>query len=950
MKRKIVALGLLLTMLVSMFTNTNWVLHATTTTGNADGSVHLRVHYHRFDGNYEGWNFWVWPEGKEGAAYVPTGTDDFGAVADVKIPDAAVVAKLGIIARLNEWEAKDGDSDRFIPMTQMGDDGVLDVYLVQSDTELYYDASEVDLSPAFLSADLSEMDRIDIAVTVPFTLKDSKTSFTLTADDGSIIPVKHVTVAQPQDQVSVATVILESPMVIGKQYTLAKEGYGEILVGTLNLFSTKEFEENYTYTGDDLGAVYAKDQTTFKVWAPTAKKVKVLLYKEGNGGNAYEQIEMKGSEKGTWVVSVTGDLNHVYYTYQVAVGNQVNEAVDPYAKATGVNGDRGMVIDLSSTNPTTWAADKRPEFKNFTDAIVYELHVRDLSTSDSSGIQNKGKFLGVVEQNTKNVAGQSTGLAHLKELGITHLQLLPVFDYRTIDETKLTENNFNWGYDPENYNVPEGSYSTDPYHGEVRIHEFKQMVQGIHQADIRLIMDVVYNHTGASEDSNLNKIVPGYYYRTVKGVLANGSGCGNETASERSMVRKMIVDSVTYWAREYHVDGFRFDLMGLHDMETMKEVRAALDKIDPTIIVYGEGWTGGTSPLPDVQKSLKKNIYTVSGIGAFSDDIRDGIKGSVFEDTQPGFVNGGNDLEESIKFGIIGATQNKQVVYSKVNYSEYPWTEAPGQSINYAEAHDNMTLWDKLLQTNPKDSEADRTKMDQLAASIFMTAQGIPFIHAGMEMLRTKDGDENSYKSSDAINQIDWSRKTTNEETYKYYQGLIALRKAHPAFRMNTTEEINKNLIFFGKGADYGDLQLEEKNMVAYIISNNANQDSSGTICVVFNANREVKSITIPEGNWEVVVKGAKAGTEVIEAIKGGIVSVEPLSTLVLTRQEAIDLSTLTGESAKQTDTSAVSNRAETEPLTSTTKPVWPWVIGGLALLGLGVGVFLKVRKKNKPS
>ncbi len=654
-------------------------------------------------------------------------------------------------------------------------------------------------------------------------------------------------------------------------------------------FDSEAFKDNFYYEGEDLGAVYAKETTTFKVWAPTASQVQLVFYEDGDKGNRKETIAMISSENGVWSTKAEGDLHGQFYNYVVHT-DEIREAVDPYAKAVGVNGKRAMVVDLTQTNPDSWEKDQKPLFKNFTDAVIYECHIRDLSTHDNSGIINKGKFLGLTETGTTNKEGLTTGLDHLKEMGITHLHLLPSFDFQSIDETRLDSNQFNWGYDPQNYNVPEGSYSTDPYSGTKRIEEFKQMVKTLHEHGIRVVMDVVYNHTKLSEDSHLNKIVPNYYYRMVNGRFSDGSGCGNEIASERPMVRKMIVDSVVYWATEYHIDGFRFDLMGLHDIVTMNEIREKLNAVDPSILIYGEGWTGGSTPLDESERALIKNAPYLNDIAVFSDDMRDGVKGDVFIDNEPGFVNGLHNMEETIKFGVVGSTKHQQIDYSKVIYSNEAWAKAPSQAVQYVSAHDNLTLWDKLEASSPKTSQEELIKMHKLSNAIVLTSQGIPFLHAGVEMLRTKGGNENSYKSPDSINQMDWDSKTVYTSVTDYYKGLIAFRKAHPALRMTTEEDIQKNLVFFSKEKDTP-LQLSYDNFVGYIINHNANGDRLGALCILFNANKKDKEIYIPKGKWQVYINDAEAGNDVIETIEGGKVLVKGRSALILGRDDAIRLS-----------------------------------------------------------
>jgi pullulanase len=679
-----------------------------------------------------------------------------------------------------------------------------------------------------------------------------------------------------------------------------------------NTFTSNEFAERYLYEGEDLGAFWTKESTRFRLWAPTAEGVILNLYRNGNasehlsGAGLYGsmiadgeantqdlivQYPMLPDEQGTWFLEVNGDLNGVYYTYSVTVEGSTREAVDPYAKAAGVNGDRGMVINLTATDPEGFREERRPDSIKPTDAIIYEIHVRDFSVDVDSGMKNKGKFLAFTEENTVNSHGDKTGISHLKELGITHVHLLPVFDYATVEEA---ESQYNWGYDPKNYNVPEGSYSIDPFHGDVRIREFKQMIQTLHTKGIRVIMDVVYNHTYSLEDSNLQKCVPGYYYRmTPKGVYSDASACGNETASERPMVRKYITDSVVYWAKEYHIDGFRFDLMGVHDIDTMNRIRTALDQIDPGILIYGEGWTGGASPLPEELRAMKANMKKLhERIAAFSDDIRDGIKGSVFEEAGQGFVNGGEGMEETIKFGITAAVIHDQVDYKRVNYSDQPWAKAPSQTVNYASAHDNLTLWDKLALSAPESSREDRLRMNLLSAAIVLTSQGIPFFQAGEELLRSKplngEGsrfDDNSYRSPDAVNSIKWEYKTRNLEVFRYYRGLIALRKAYTCFRYAEAGRIQSSLRFIDTG---------HPKLIAYLLEqhsgcpkeepkNTGNQEL--TICVVLNANREAKTIELPEGVWNVYVKGKRAGTEVLEIITDGTVTTEPISALVLVKE-----------------------------------------------------------------
>ena len=583
---------------------------------------------------------------------------------------------------------------------------------------------------------------------------------------------------------------------------------------------------------------------------------------------------------GTWIISVSGDLNGKYYTYTAVTSLGTNEAVDPYARSTGANGQRGMILDLTSTNPDGWDKDKKPEFLEMTDAVIYELHVRDLSSNSSSGISNTGKFLEFTETGTKNADGLSTGIDHLKELGITHLHLLPSFDYASVDETKLDTPQFNWGYDPENYNVPEGSYSTNPYLADVRIREFKEMVKALHDSGIRVVMDVVYNHTFNLE-SCLNKAVPKYYYRQNEdGSYSDASACGNETASDRYMFRKYMVDSVVYWAKEYHIDGFRFDLMGIHDIETMKLIREELNKIDPSIIIYGEGWIGGPSPLSE-------NTYKFGElqIAAFSDDCRDGVKGHVFYEEEAGFANGKDGLEETIKFAVVASTMHDEVDKNDILYSKYFWANEPYQTVNYASAHDNYTLWDKLQIVSPEASKSELIKMNKLIAGIILTSQGMSFVHAGEEMARTKvdeNGEfvENSFNSSDKVNKICWDRKVEYKELVEYYKGLIALRKEYKAFRMNTNKDIQKNIHFLKNEKDF-----EADNLVAYIIDSKNIDDKCSKIAVIINANDTEQKVKLNEEEWEVFVDDKNAGIKSIENINGNTVNVVAKSIKVLIKK-----------------------------------------------------------------
>ena len=626
--------------------------------------------------------------------------------------------------------------------------------------------------------------------------------------------------------------------------------------------NTKEFNGYPTPVDENLWITYGKNSTSFKLWSPNAEEVILRLFKKGNDVEAFDIYSLKKSTTGVWHIAVQGDLNGTYYTYQVKHNNKwLDETPGIYAKAVGVNGNRAMVINMESTNPIGWHNDRSPLLKQPNEAIIYELHVRDMTIHPQSGSFYPGKYLGLTEKGTTGNNNVSTGIDHLKELGITHVHLLPTFDHYAIDETNLNTPQFNWGYDPNNYNVPEGSFSTDPFNAEVRIREFKQMIKAFHDNGIGVIMDVVYNHTGRTDTSNFNLEVPGYYYRHwVDGSYSDAAACGNETASERSMMHKFMIESITYWTKEYHIDGFRFDLMGIHDIETMNNVADAVLKLNPDALLYGEGWTAGDSPLPEEKRALKKHMQQLPKIAAFNDDLRDGLKGTVFDDQSLGFVSGDKNKQESIKFGIVGAIQHPDVNYNSINYSNTPWANEPWQSINYVSCHDNHTLFDKLKISRPDADVETLIAMDKLANAIVLTSQGTPFLHAGAEMLRTKNGKHNSYNLPDSINQINWNWKIENQEVFKYYKNLIRLRKEHPAFYIANAKEVREKVKF----------QQTNDSLVSFIIDHNANNDNWQKILVIYNASNKKIDYKI-DGVWHKAVSGSTFDFEGLQLVKDTI-------------------------------------------------------------------------------
>ena len=609
---------------------------------------------------------------------------------------------------------------------------------------------------------------------------------------------------------------------------------------------------------------YSPKATTFSlVTAPEVKKVNVLI-SDADNNEAQLVKSMKRVGAGKWQLTVKNDLKGKYYLFGVYNNAQPDLTPGVFAKAVGVNGQRGAIIDLKDTDPEGWSEDKRPELRNPVDLVIYEMHHRDFSIDYSSGIKNKGKFLALTEPKA---------IEHLKRLGVNAIHILPSFDYASVDESQPDKPQYNWGYDPLNYNVPEGSYSTNAADPKTRIKEFKQMVQALHKAGIRVILDVVYNHTFNIDGSNFQKTYPGYYFRhRPDGTYSDGSGCGNETASEKPLMREFMLESVKYWVNEYHIDGFRFDLMGVHDIETMNLIRAELDKIDPSIYVYGEGWSAGSCAYPQEKLAMKANARQLNGIGAFSDEMRDALRGPFSDDRKGGFLAGMPNCEESIKFGIAGAIDHPQVDMTKVNYSKAAWTNEPSQMIAYVSCHDDMCLTDRLRATVPNISDDELIRLDLLAQTAVLTSQGVPFLLSGEEMLRDKKGEHNSFRSPDSINRFDWNNLKRYPQVFDYYSKLIALRKAHPAFRMGKAEEVKKNLVFLDT----------PEGVVAFQLKNNAGGDSWKDIIVVLNANKTERAINVPEGLYTKVLANGKVDENGLGILNGSSVTVAPQSALII--------------------------------------------------------------------
>ncbi|MDG5472647.1 type I pullulanase [Jeotgalibacillus sp. ET6] len=820
--------------------------------------VDLTVHYYRYDNNYEGWDLWAWPGSGDGQTVEFTSEDDFGKTAEVTLTDEEAFDRIGLIVRKNEGDNDWADrefGDRII--RQIQEDGKAEIWLVQGEEGIYYDPNHIDRDPKILRAAIDGLNEITLTTNFPIDTSLENPGIELSGglDIESIKPVN-------EEETLTTQVIITTKQEIDltKTYKVITDVFGEATIQVGKVVRSEAFDEEYFYDGDDLGNTYTEQQTDFKVWAPTASEAMLVTYDAWDDAAGSEMAMEKG-EKGTWTASLSGDQDGLLYTYKVKIGDEWREAVDPYVRSTSVNGDKGAVIDLDETDPAGWDNGKgftsspHPE-----DAIIYELHVRDLSIQPESGIEEKGKYLGVSELKTTGPEGVRTGLNHIKDLGVSHVQFLPIYDYRTVDETKLDTPQFNWGYDPKNYNVPEGSYATDPYDPDVRVTELKEMIHTLHQENLGVVMDVVYNHMYAVNESNFNQLVPGYYFRyNEDGTLANGTGVGNDTASERRMMEKFIVDSVSYWAEEYKMNGFRFDLMGIHDTDTMNAVREALDEIDPSIIVLGEGWDLNT-PLDPERKANQKNAEDMPRVAHFNDTLRDGAKGSVWEDTDPGFINGKQGMEAIMKQSVAGGLDYDD---STATYRD------PDQVVQYVEAHDNLTLWDKLEKTNPDASENDKIAMHKLGSSIVLTSQGISFIHAGQEFMRTKGGDHNSYQSPDSVNQLDWERRAEFDEEVDYMKGLIDLRQRFEAFRLTDAEEIEDRLSFI----------KAPRNVVAYTLEEKKNRN----LLVIHNANKGAAAVKLPgKGPWKVLVDSEDAGTKILAIRHGDRVKVKGLSSMVL--------------------------------------------------------------------
>ena len=872
-----------------------------------EGGARVTFNYFRPDQNYTGWNMWLWAKG--------TGSikDQNDFTSDVRIgdmnwksltatTDGAVTPDeddnlIGFLVRLNEWEEKDVDADRFVTSDKFVDQQAT-VYLISGYTEIFYNEADAieamneSMRKRIKVATFTSFERIyfetsdKITTQSVFKLKDQDGNVIATLDcskDGTFVGDTYGSISLPKGvklDVKKTYTLVDEPETIDEDINFSKA-----TVGKGQAYGSKDFDEMFKYDGT-LGAEYTAAQTKFTVWSPYATSMKVNIYEAGEGGEA-TSYDMTEGEKGTWTYTLTGDQKNKYYTYTVSNGLSKYEVVDPYARSGGKNGKRGMIVDLASTNPAGWDTQTIPTLNSNSEAVIYEAQLRDLTIHESSGVTaaNRGKFLGLTETGTKNASGKSTALDYLKDLGVTQVHFQPLFDFASVDESFTTatynkDGEYNWGYDPLNYNMPEGSYSSDPSDGTKRVTEMKQMVMALHNAGIQVVMDVVYNHVSNAQDSNFEKLMPGYFFRmTDKGTFWNGSGCGNETASDHSMFSKFMIDSVKYWAEEYKIDGFRFDLMGLHDIDTMNAIYDELKEINEDVIVYGEGWTGGDSGLSSSKQAILSNAKKMPNIAFFNDTVRDGLKGSVFNMDAIGYVSGDMAGENVIYTGAQGTSS----VFA-----------APTQSINYAACHDNSLLWDKLDASVKADVDT-RKAMNRLSAVAVLTSQGISFFPAGEEMLRSKPTtkgnsydnretaslnnpnyyfSDNSYKSPDSVNAIDWNNLDTNADMVEFYKQLIAIKKTFPQFQLTTKDQITELVIANKDG--------NKKDGIAVYAVKDPSSDKYAV--VVFNNGAAAKTVGIPQGDYSVFVNGDKANaTTALSTFTGNSVEIGARSAMVMT-------------------------------------------------------------------
>ncbi|MEY4368024.1 MAG: Pullulanase, type [Actinomycetota bacterium] len=860
-------------------------------------TIQVTVHYNRGDADYSNWKIYTWkniksndPLNADNGRTALSSTDSFGGVYVVNATGMSTFNSLGfLVTYQNSW-TKDFATDRFISSFT---NGKAEIWLRSGDATIYT-SEPAPPAPAIASATLSSFNKFRVIVSPAIAVTSTTTEGFTISDGTSDVPVTAATAINASGgNASIFDLTIGSNADLAKTYTVSHAGLTSEVASTAGLYDSQAFADAFTYSGNDLGNTYnGPASTDFRVWAPTATAVSIMKHTNAaQSPTMGTELPMTKDVKGTWVYHFEGDANGMIYDYKVHVNGDVNYASDPYARSSTIDSGHSVVVNLDQSDPSGWSTTVSPDFgSGNTDATIYELHVRDLSSNANSGIPvaHRKKYLGLTDLNTSYsyqtskvqiVKGQyktvvtkystPTGISAIKALGVTHVEFLPVYDFNNLGEGgSESDPPFNWGYDPVNYNVPDGGYSSDPTNPYTRITELKQAIQTVHTQGMRTIMDVVYNHVSDASAFSQEQIVPGYFFRRgPDGALTSASGCGNDVNSERSMVRKFIVDSVLYWAKEYHFDGFRFDLMGLLDVTTMNQIRAGLDVIDPKILVIGEGWNMGTATEPANQLAASK----LPNIAFFNDQIRDATKGSVFNAGEKGFVQGNTASADSVIAGIVGQTN-----FGGRTSANWLAT-SPGQSVNYVEAHDNLTLWDKLSASMNGSNKATRMlAANRQAAAIVFTSQGVPFMQAGQEFLRTKNGDDNSYASSDSVNGINWTTRAVNASTVNYYAGLIALRKAHPAFRMKTAAAINSNIA----------VSTSTKNVIRQVINGTASGDSWKQIVVLHNANSSAVTISLPsKATWYVVVNGTSAGVKTLATLKSTNKVVVPAMTSLVLRK-----------------------------------------------------------------
>lgn len=874
--------------------------------GSAAGDKRVIIHYNRPSGIYTGWNVWLWADGINAAAYQfnkngnAYALDSYGAVGQWDLTGTASAQSVGFIIRTDNWD-KDPDGDRFI--TNFVDvNGVPTAEIWLKSGSKYIWTKKPSNIPSFLGAQVTKINEIKLVFDNAFDVDTEKANFSIKDSTGTEVPVASWSTMTGNDQAGYTVKLtLVNPVRIGTAYTVSHPVYGSQESDLGSLWTTQEFNSQYNYEdiqGDgvgDLGNVYSANSTQFRVWAPTSDQLDLVVYASATTPAADGVVyQMTKDVKGTWVYTLPGNQDGTIYMYRAHFGAKVNEAIDPYVRATTINGDRGVVVDLASTNPNGWDSTARPEFNtgNPTDAVIYELHVRDFSIDPSSGVSeaNRGKYLAFTETNTKYTSGgktTSTGLAAMKDLGITHVELMPVYDFGSVDETGQG-NQFNWGYDPKNYNVPEGSYSSNAADPKTRIRELKTAVLAMHANGLRVNMDVVYNHVQDSTNFSFEKLVPGYWYRRdATGTKTSGSGCGNDTATENPMVSKYIQDSVKYWATEYKMDGFRFDLMGLIDISTMNYIRGQLDRVvdvddkgnrtevGPTLIMLGEGWNMGT--LPEGIRATQLNSKKIPGIATFNQIIRDGMKGSIGSEDSVGWVSGRYGDFASVQSGIVANAPFPGLAGSWIGGIE------PDQTINYIESHDNTTFADRLRKSmGMKIPMTTIAKTSKLGTAMLFVSQGIPFINAGQEFLRSKNFEHNSYNLGDDVNSLKYKNRITYASNVSFLKGVLAIRKAHKVFRMPTAKQITDNLVFLD--GTFG--------QIGWTLNGKAVGDSWGSIVILANSNpNKAASFSVPVGTYKLVSDGTTAGTRTLKTVKVtgtksnkkfGKVSVPSLSLLIM--------------------------------------------------------------------